>query len=92
VLLSQVNMGIAGGISLLSCIQAEINVMTYLLPVKAAIFNFSLTRTSSSVCSGPVVLPSSDNMGIADGISLLSCSQAEMYVISYLLPVNSDHV
>ena len=81
VLPSPENMGIACVISLLSYIQAKINVMSYLLLVRAAIFKFSL------VCSSPVVLPSSDNMGIAGGILLLSRIQAEMYVISCLLPV-----
>jgi len=30
-------------------------------------------------------------MGIAVGISLLSCIRSEIYVTSYLLPVNSRH-
>ena len=86
------NMGLAGGFLLLSCIQSEIYVMSYLLPVMAALFNFSLVRTSSSVCSSPVVFSSSDNFDIAGEISLLSCMQDEMHVIYFLLPVNSDHV
>jgi len=38
------------------------------------------------------VLPDLKNMGIAVGISLLSCIEAEIYVISYLLPVNDSHL
>jgi len=39
-----------------------------------------------------VVSPDLENTGIAVGISLLSCTAAEIYVISYLLPVNGSHV
>jgi len=38
------------------------------------------------------VSPDLENMGIAVGISLLSCIEAEIYVISYLLPVNCSHI
>ena len=31
-------------------------------------------------------------MGMAVGISLLSCKEAEIYVMSFLLPVNSRHL
>jgi len=38
------------------------------------------------------VLPDLENIGIAVGILLISCIEAEMYVISYLLPVNGSHL
>jgi len=37
-------------------------------------------------------LPDLENMGIAFGISLLSCIEAEIYVNSYLLPVIGSHL
>ena len=33
-----------------------------------------------------------ENMGIAIGFSLLSCMQAEIYVMQYLLPINGRHL
>ena len=57
----------------------------------AAIFNFSLIRTSGSARSSLVVLPDLENMGMAVGSSLLSCIEAETYVISRPLPVNGRH-
>ena len=60
----------------------------------AAIFNFSLirtVRTSGSARSSLVVLPDLENMGMAVGSSLLSCIEAETYVISHPLPVNVRH-
>ena len=62
----------------------------YQLRLTAAVFDFWHTQIVDSVCSCPVVLLSFDNMGIANGISLLSCIQDEVFVISYLLPGNSD--
>jgi len=38
------------------------------------------------------VLLDPGNMGVAVGISLLSSLLAEIYVISYLLPVNGRHL
>jgi len=38
------------------------------------------------------VLLNVENMGIAVEISLLSCIEAEIYVISYLLPINGSHL
>jgi len=31
-------------------------------------------------------------MGVAVGISLLSCIRAEIYIVSYLLPVDGRHL
>jgi len=58
----------------------------------AAIFDLSLIRTSDSLRSSLVVSPDLENMGIAVGISLLSCIEAEICVISYLLLVNGSHL
>ena len=38
------------------------------------------------------VLPDPENMGIAVEISLLSCIEAEIHVILFLLPVNGRHL
>jgi len=58
----------------------------------AAIFDFSLISTFDSLRSSLVVSPDLENMGIAVEISLLSCIEAEIHVISYLLPVNGSHL
>jgi len=58
----------------------------------AAIFDLSLLRTSDSLRGSLVVSPDLENMGIAVGISLLSCIEVKIYVISYLLPVNGSHL
>ena len=82
------NMGISVGISLLSCIEAEMYVMSHnYFWLMAAIFDFKHTQTSDSIPTSLCMLPDPKNMGIAVGISLLSCTEAEIYVMSYLLPV-----
>ena len=55
-------------------------------------FDFRHARTSDSIPTSLSVLPDSENMGIAVGISLLSCIEAEIYVMSVLLPVNGRHL
>jgi len=63
------NKGITVGISLLSCIEAEIYV-TYI--------NFQLIsffQTWDIIWSSLIVLPNVENMGIAVGILLLSCKK-----------------
>jgi len=62
VLLDIENIGNAVGILLLSCVQAEIYVISSLLPVQATIFDCSLTPTKGSV------LLDIENIGIAVGI------------------------
>jgi hypothetical protein len=47
----------------------------------AAIFDLLLTPTSNSIQTGPIVIPDHENVGKAVEISLLSCIQAEIYVI-----------
>jgi len=46
----------------------------------------------SCIPSNLSVLPDPRNMGVLVGISLLSCIKAEIYVISYLLPVNGRYL
>jgi len=58
----------------------------------AAIFDFSLLRTSDSLRGSLVVSTDLENIGTAVGMPLLSCIEAEICVISYLLPVNGSHV
>ena len=58
----------------------------------AAIFGLQVPVTSESIHTGPTVLMDSDNVGVAAGISLLSCIQAEIYDMAYVLPVNGGHL
>jgi len=58
----------------------------------AVIFDSPLTHTSDSIHTSLVVLPDTENMGIAVGISLLSRIQAEINIISYALPVHGGHL
>ena len=66
------NMGGAVGIVLLSCIEAEIYVISFYFWLMAAIFNFRHAQTSDSIPNGLSVLPDTENMGTAVGLSLLS--------------------
>jgi len=86
VLLDLKNMGVAVGISLLLCIEAEINVISYLLPVNDSLFDLSLIRTSDCLSGSLVVSPDLKNMGIAVGISLLSYIETELRLISFFQP------
>ena len=58
----------------------------------AAIFDFRHIQTSDSILTSFSVLPDPENMGLAVGISLLSCLRAEIYVLSFLLPVIGRHL
>ena len=71
-------MGIAVEMSLLTCIQAEMYVIPYLLLAMAAIFDFQHTQTSVRVLTSLFVLPDPENMGIAVGILFLSHLEAEI--------------
>ena len=71
-------MGNAVGISLLSCKQANMCVISHLFRLLAAIFNLRLTLTSDSIRTNQVVLLDPENMGIAVGDSLLSSVQVEI--------------
>jgi hypothetical protein len=54
--------------------------------------NFSLIHTLGSVRGSLVVLPDLENMGMAIRLSVLSCIEADIHVISYQLPVISHHL
>ena len=58
----------------------------------AAIFDLRHTQTSDSLLTSLFVLLDPENIGIAFEISLLSCIEVEIYVISFLLPVNGRHL
>ena len=60
--------------------------------LQATIFDFRHTQTSDSILTRLSLLRNSENMGITVEISLLSCIKAEIYVMSFLLPVNGRHL
>ena len=70
--------GVAFGMSLLSYIGAEILRYSYVLPVMVAIFDSQLSAMSESVQNSLAVLLDPENVGVAFGISLLSCIEAEI--------------
>ena len=86
------NMGLAVGIALLSCIRAEIYVISYLLRLMAAIFDFRHAQTLDSIPTSLLMLPDPEKMGTDVGILLLSWLKAQIYIISHLLPVLSRHI
>ena len=59
----------------------------FLLPV-----DLRHIQTSCSITINLSVFPGPENMGIAVEISLLSCIEDKIYVISYLHPVNGHHL
>ena len=83
------NMGIAVGISSLSCIRAEVTLFPILFRFMAVIFDFRQAQTSDSIPTSFYVLPDCENMSKSVGILLLSWLKAETNVISCLLPVLS---
>ena len=52
------------------------------------IFDSQQIHASSSLRSSLALLPDPENMGTAVGISWLWCIEAELYVMSFLPPVN----
>jgi hypothetical protein len=52
----------------------------------AAMFDLPVTPTWESIRTSPTVFPDPDNMGIAVGISFLSCIEAEIRFVSFLQP------
>ena len=75
------NVGVAFGISLLSCIEAE--MLCYFIRASGnmvAIFDLLVTSMSESVYTNPAVLLNPGNVRVAFGISLQSCAKAEIYV------------
>jgi len=55
----------------------------------AAIFDLLFILTSESIRISRSVLMDTENVGLAVGISSLSCIQAEIFDIAYVLPVMS---
>ena len=86
------NLGIAVGISLLSCIRAEIYVVSYVLPVNGRQLRFPTYPDVLKYSTSLSVLTDPENMGIAVGTSLLLCTGAQIYVMSFLLLVNGRHL
>jgi len=72
-------MGVAVGISLLSCIKAKISLILYLLPVYG-LYMECLT-------SAYTTLAGTKDIGLAIGMSLLSCIDAKITYVFYSLPV-----
>ena len=56
------------------------------------IFNSQLIHTSGGLRNSLVVYPDPENMGIAVGIALLTCIEAEIHVKSFLLPIYGRHL
>jgi hypothetical protein len=77
-------MQIAFGISLLSSIEAEIQV----LPVQCRQLNFLLPVSRWSLPDSAIDLPDPENMQTAVGTSLLSCIEVELQVF----PVSRRHL
>jgi len=71
------NMRVAVGISLISYLQVEINVFFRFV---AAILDFCLPVTSDGIPNITVGFLAHENIGLVDGISLLSCLQVEINV------------
>ena len=53
----------------------------------AIIFDLLVTSTSERIHTSPAMLLDPENVRVAFGISLISCLQAEIYVMVYALPV-----
>ena len=54
------------------------------------IFDLTVTTTTEIISSSLWLDP--EIVGVAVGISLLSCTQAEIIVIAYVLPVYGDYL
>jgi len=80
-------------ISLLSRIQAEINVIHIPFRLQAVIFDISLTPTHGSVQNSPVVLIDIENIYWYSRWHFVAISHtAEICVIPYSLPVTGCHL
>ena len=58
----------------------------------AAIYDFPFALTSDSIHNSPIGLLDLENVGVAVETSLLSCLQAKICDIAYVLPVNGGHL
>ena len=70
------------------CISCELKMASVNWKLVCAIFDSSQIHTSGSLRSSLIGQLNPENMGIAVGIPLLLCIEADIYVISFLLPVN----
>ena len=86
------NMGWAVRISLLSCLEAEIYIMSFVLPINGRVFELRHTQTSDSIPTCLSFSPDSENMSIVVGTFSLFYVQAEIFDIAYILPVNGAQV
>jgi hypothetical protein len=91
VLLDCENIRLAVEIVLLSGLQAKIYVFLYPLPVYGRHLGF-LLPLMWYIHIGLIVLLDPENMGVVDGISMLSGLQTELYVFPYPLLVNGRHL
>ena len=62
------------------------------LRLMATIFDSPVILTTESIHNSPSVLPDPENVKVAVGISSISCIQAEIFTIAYVLPVNGGHL
>ena len=65
---------------------------TYVIPVMAAIFDLQFTPMSKSVHTSSVVLADLENAGVAFGISLLPCIEAEILRYFICTSDNGGHL
>ena len=70
------NIGIAVGISLISCLEAEIHAIKDHRPPS---WIFPLPVWSPSILVSPNGKLDPENIGVAAGISLISCLEAEIH-------------
>ena len=80
------NTGIAVGISLLSCAQAELTLFEVYRPPSWNLYFRFLPVRSYNIVTTSFGLLDLENIGIAVGVSLLSCAQAELYVFKVHRP------
>ena len=70
----------------------EYIVLIYFRLQQTVIFDFTFILMSDNVVSSPDVLRDPENMDKAVGMSLLLCTQDEIYVMSYSLPVTGRYI
>ena len=73
-------------------ISCELRMSSVNRKLLSAILDFRHTQTSDSIPTSLVVSLDPENMGIAVGISLLSCIEADISVVLYSLPVYGRHI
>ena len=76
-------MGVAVGIALISNVQAQIHVFEVYRPPS---WSFPLPVQSHSIIMSPIGKLDPENIGIAVGISLISCLEAEIHAFEVWRP------